>query len=796
MPTNGSGGNGQLPGAAKQNAKSVSKPIRDYDTADDALAELEQKLGKASQAGDMTMLGASRSATFTDGTRTKARTSAPSAETQTDDGSSAACPSLARCTALSEVLNAPTSSRVYVCEGEKAADAARALGLVATTSAHGSKSAAKTDWSPLAGHEVVIVPDADDAGERYADDVAGLLAKLDPAQVVKVVHLPDLPVGEGGDMADFVALRGGDATRIRAEVEALADRAEAVQPASDWPDLEPLDDPVLPAFPTASLPPVIRDWVEAEAEATQTPADLPGMLSSAIIAALIAKRVGIEAWPGWKEPTNLFVAVLMDPGNRKSAVFDDATDPLRKLEADLIAEVRTDVARQCAERDTDNKRLEKLKKRAAENDDADARTQASDLAAKLESEPEPVLPRLLCDNVTPEQLEILLAQHGGRIANMSPEGGIFDIMAGRYSDGGASFDAWLKGHAGDDMRTDRVGRESVRIDKPALTCGYAIQPEVVRGLLKHRSMRGRGLLGRFLYAMPKSILGQRRIQPLPMPAEIAEAFHQRVQELGHLEGEHLLCLTHDAQQNFKHWCKSIEARLKPDGDLGHMNDWSGKLCGAALRLAGVLHMAERGTRGVGEAVQQPTIEAAITIAEYLIPHADAVLRMMDAAGTTASHALHVLHWIRRQGATRFTERALWQSVRRRFKDRTQLDEALNELSTRGYIRRVESNATSKGRKSLAWEVNPAMVGETESRTQNPQNSTPGAESDTFVDFVYASEQAARDTAPPEGVEPLTRSTLGGQGAATPAEPGIASSPQSQDSPPIPHRQADSGRSTP
>ncbi len=33
------------------------------------------------------------------------------------------------------------AKRVYVCEGEKAADAARSIGLIATTSPHGSKSA-------------------------------------------------------------------------------------------------------------------------------------------------------------------------------------------------------------------------------------------------------------------------------------------------------------------------------------------------------------------------------------------------------------------------------------------------------------------------------------------------------------------------------------------------------------------------------------------------------------------------------------------------------------------------------
>jgi hypothetical protein len=133
---------------------------------------------------------------------------------------------------LPDLLKAPAGSRIYITEGEKAADAARDVDLIATTSAHGSKSAAKTDWSPMAGHEVVILPDADDAGERYVDDVVGLLAKLTPTPTIKVVRLPDLPFGDGDDIADFVVIRGGDAQAIKAEVEALADNAEAVVPAS------------------------------------------------------------------------------------------------------------------------------------------------------------------------------------------------------------------------------------------------------------------------------------------------------------------------------------------------------------------------------------------------------------------------------------------------------------------------------------------------------------------------------------------------------------------------------------
>ncbi|QDU84016.1 hypothetical protein Pla163_11170 [Planctomycetes bacterium Pla163] len=91
-----------------------------------------------------------------------------------------------------------------VVEGEKCADAAVDYGLNATTSAGGSSAAVQTDWSPLAGQPVVIIPDRDAAGQRYADAVASILLRLDPRADVRLVELTDVP--EGGDIADLLAM--------------------------------------------------------------------------------------------------------------------------------------------------------------------------------------------------------------------------------------------------------------------------------------------------------------------------------------------------------------------------------------------------------------------------------------------------------------------------------------------------------------------------------------------------------------------------------------------------------------
>ncbi len=124
-----------------------------------------------------------------------------------------------------------SARRVWVCEGEKAADAACRLGLVATTSAGGSVAANRTDWTPLAGKDVVVIPDNDAPGRKYAKAVAATLLRLEPPASVRIMEIPGLP--EGGDVADFCeafASKGDEELVLQLHTWALmARRMEVVQ---------------------------------------------------------------------------------------------------------------------------------------------------------------------------------------------------------------------------------------------------------------------------------------------------------------------------------------------------------------------------------------------------------------------------------------------------------------------------------------------------------------------------------------------------------------------------------------
>ena len=120
----------------------------------------------------------------------------------------------------------PTTGIVTIHEGEKAAIAAEALGLMATTSRGGAKNPGGTDWLPLAGREVVILPDNDESGEKYAVEVASILSRLDPPAVVRIARVPGLP--HKGDVADLPAATDDELLDARRIVAEAMDNAEEV----------------------------------------------------------------------------------------------------------------------------------------------------------------------------------------------------------------------------------------------------------------------------------------------------------------------------------------------------------------------------------------------------------------------------------------------------------------------------------------------------------------------------------------------------------------------------------------
>src|SRR5215211_4962652 len=283
----------------------------------------------------------------------------------------------------------------------------------------------------------------------------------------------------------------------------------------------------VPAFPVEVLPGWLGEYVAAVATATQTPPDLAGMLALAVLATVAAGAVEVQPRPGWREPLCLFVAVGMDAGTRKSSVFTALTQPVADFERQQAAAALPGITETATLRriaDQAAATAEAAAGKAPASHQEETRAEAIARTAEASALMVPPLPRWLVDDATPEALAGLLAVYG-RIALLSPEGDVFDQMAGRYNQSsGPNLGVYLKGHAGDLLKVDRRGRPPEYVERPCLTIGLAVQPEILHGLAGRPGFGGRGLLARFLYSLPQSLVGRRHAGAPPVPPPVADRY--------------------------------------------------------------------------------------------------------------------------------------------------------------------------------------------------------------------------------------------------------------------------------
>ncbi|SEA50588.1 toprim domain-containing protein [Nitrosospira multiformis] len=150
---------------------------------------------------------------------------------------------------------------VLVVEGEKAVDALNKAfkkwnvesQYVATTSG-GAGSAASVDWTPLAGRRTVISPDNDDAGKKYALDVAAVLQHK--AASVMLLDPAALNLPKGGDAFDWLQRQDVSASSLMLLLDSnYLDAFESISGDSQSPDF------VLPGTTQKSAEEELQDEV-------------------------------------------------------------------------------------------------------------------------------------------------------------------------------------------------------------------------------------------------------------------------------------------------------------------------------------------------------------------------------------------------------------------------------------------------------------------------------------------------------------------------------------------------------
>lgn len=440
----------------------------------------------------------------------------------------------------------------------------------------------------------------------------------------------------------------------------------------------------------------------------------PGMTAVAALAVAglsVQGRFNISPKIGWIEPLNIYAVVVTRPSERKTPAQDVMSRPIYSFEKEENKRRKPLVDDYEMRRDVLRKKLANMKDMAAKPTaknpvSLDDITRTQEGLSALESNAVTPL-RLLADDTTPEALVSLMAANNGRMGLVSDEGGIFDVLDGRYSSGKANLDVFLKAYSGSPLRVDRKGRESETIEHPTLTMLLMVQPLVLESIMNNREFEGRGFLSRPLYSLPKSPVGKRRYRTQPIPKEVEEDYMAAIYLLLSIDGEaQTIKLSQEADQEAERFFNRLEQRLVDDFSED-MEAWAGKYHGQVMRICKIIHCFQHFQEAAQVPVSLETMKAAQTIGEYFLEHTRAAFQIIGLAENQESKdAKYILKRLMKDGRQQLSKRDLFQLCDGKIRNVEGMGPGLKVLVDRGYIR-IDKVSTG-GRPTEMIFINPEV----------------------------------------------------------------------------------------
>ncbi len=491
---------------------------------------------------------------------------------------------------------------------------------------------------------------------------------------------------------------------------------EDVGAGDEWPELIPLDDPPVSDISPRMLPGWLGDMVQAVVDQTEMPGSIVVGQALATLAACAQCKFCVQIEVDHCEPLVVWSMGLLDPGTRKTKIVSLLTAPIHAWEADQARKLQSEIDEAVSMRKTLQEDANALRKQRAKQKDPHERERMLHEIAKIEERLPiiPSVPVIYAEDVTPEHLGTMMGQQSGSMAIISDEGGLLDNFLGRYSSGVPNIDLILKGHSGSSVKVNRGSREPVWIDCSLLTMGLTPQRSVLADIAKSPQFAKRGGLARFEYALPVNPLGSRKLEPRPIPGHISEAYCSNLTELLDMKApedmltgkpvRHVLTPSKAAYAEWKDFQRMMEPTMLPGSRYGEypIRGWVAKLPGLAARYAGLLHVAKHLAEAPSIEISRDTMGVALELAVARISHAEAAFALTGQDERTEK-AKKVLDVIRAQTLIRFSKRDIHYALKGSVAKAKDLDEPLQILVDKGYIRPV-AQKSKVGRPSERYET--------------------------------------------------------------------------------------------
>ena len=461
-------------------------------------------------------------------------------------------------------------------------------------------------------------------------------------------------------------------------------------------------------FPVDCLPGDLAAFVRNAAEALQLHVD---MVANFALGALSIPATGsyVQASDTFREPMQLYMCVIGQPCEGKSRAMKLLTSPSEEWLAEENQRREPDIA---SSRSLYNKARNSLQKLENSKDasDRDIR-EAAEQVTRSKREIVRPLAAFVKDSTT-EAVETALAETGGTAFVVADEGETLKkIMGLNTKDGQSNVGVILNAYSGESVSSRRINREAVSVPHAHAAILIGTQPEVAMPFLQNETLQGNGLLSRFLFASPPSMIGSRRLLDVPPLSEpLKKAYAQKVRAMCHFLVEPAeLHFDINAMNVLAAYYAEIERRISRGGDLANIcNGWGGRCAGKALRIAGLFTLWD------GEkVVTAKNMRAAIEVVRY---YTNQALILCGYGGTLGQETAAFLEKIKTERWTAFYVKDLKSKMRGKGfyknakpKERDDLVRTgLRELVEDGYIRVGECNNADDFNPNTSYDVNPLL----------------------------------------------------------------------------------------
>jgi hypothetical protein len=598
----------------------------------------------------------------------------------------------------------------------------RQLGMAGVTS--GSCTSWKSEFVQdyEGAEEVWIVPDNDDEGCAYAQQIAQDLAGVVPT--IKIVDLPGLP--EKGDLTDWM-----DAGHTKEELLELVATAPALDSSQAWPEKPVALDIQLPAVEElreSLIPGPLSKWVFDVAKRMDNAA--PDFVAAAAVVqagALLGRKVGIrpKRHDDWVVIPNLWGGLVGMPASMKTPALEAALKPIKRLAAkakidyeDALKNHDFDKVIYAAQHKALKETLQaKAKELTLDNASADDLKAFKKEFEELKEPEAPIQRRYVTNDTTIEKLAEILAENPDGILYYADE--LMRFLrgldrVGREADRAFYLEAW---NGSGSFEVDRIGRGSIFVPALCVSLLGGIQPGPLSKYVidaMEDTDKADGLLQRFqvmvypdLRSNPTDIIPDAKARNKAYEVfenlanldagefGAAAAFPDDVPTIGFSE---------EAQEIFNQWRAEFEPRYgSKDQSVAiqsHMLKFRSLFASIALIFEAIDFV---GGSSSGGSVSKISAMRAAGWCEYLESHALRVYSpLMDTPERRAELLLHKIltKEIKPGAKVREIYRKQWSGL----KTHESVVEALAILAHHGWVRVAKVNPAGRGRPTEVLQV--------------------------------------------------------------------------------------------